>query len=83
MTNALDIHEDRQRVYAVCGGYCGGCKPNGTLKLALASCDADQIKCKYPVSCSKCDCLFMSLTVHFHVGFSLMQTGVWIQTMLT
>ena len=47
--NILNINDDRTRVSAECGGYCGGCRPhNGKLGVELDQtyCPQEGIKCK-------------------------------------
>ena len=46
--NILSINDDRTRVSAECGGYCGGCRPHGKLGVELDQMHSrhEGIKCK-------------------------------------
>jgi len=44
--STLDIDIERRVVYGECGGYCGGCRPEGSLELELDTCPEEGIKRK-------------------------------------
>lgn len=73
--NMLDIDEDRRRVFAECGGYCGGCKARGgKLTVEVDYCQ-EGVKCKECVaelikiaktSFKKCRDIYFAYSVEFH-----------------
>ncbi|XP_048580125.1 uncharacterized protein LOC5504243 isoform X2 [Nematostella vectensis] len=42
--NTLDIDAERRSVYAECGGYCGECRPQGTIDLEMDTCTKEGVK---------------------------------------